>query len=150
MSIGMVAGEASGDILGEGLIAALQKKDAAITFSGIGGPKMNALGFNSLFPLERLSVMGLIEPLRHLPDLLRIRSSLLDHFEIEKPNVFIGIDYPGFNLNLEAKLRKKNIPIVHYVSPSVWAWHQSRIHKIAKTVDLMLTLFPFEADFYEK
>ncbi len=150
MNIGIISGEASGDLLGAGLLKELQKTYPHLTASGIGGPAMLQTGFTSLYDIERLSVMGLVEPLRRLPELFRIRAALLHYFTLHKPDVFIGIDSPDFNLGLELKLRQAGIPVVHYVSPSVWAWRKKRIHKIAKAVDLILTLFPFEADFYRE
>lgn len=150
MKIGIIAGEASGDLLGANLIKALRQINLEISFCGLGGPAMIASGFHSIANMERLSVMGLIEPLLHLPDLFKLRKQLFDYFLQEKPDVVIGIDSPDFNLGLEKKLRDHGIPIVHYVSPSVWAWRKKRVFKIAKAVDLMLTLFPFEADFYKQ
>jgi lipid-A-disaccharide synthase len=148
MKIGMVAGEASGDLLGAGLIQALRETDPNLQVHGIAGPEMLAAGAQSLYNMESLSVMGLIEPIFHLPELITIRRNLYNYYLKNPPDVFVGIDSPDFNLGLEIKLRQANIPIVHYVSPSVWAWRKKRIIKIAKAVDLMLALFPFEADFY--
>lgn len=146
--IGLVAGEASGDILGAGLIAALREKLPGAEFSGMGGPRMQALGFTSLYPLDRLSVMGLVEPLRRLPELLRIRAHLRRYFLEHKFDLVVGIDSPDFNLGLERWLRQRGVTTAHYVSPSVWAWRQGRIKTIVQAVDHMLTLFPFEEQFY--
>lgn len=146
----MIAGETSGDMLGSGLMQAIRLQCPNVQFEGIGGPRMLAEGFHSFFPMERLSVMGFVEPLGRLPELLRIKKSLVSHFAANPPDVFIGIDSPGFNLRIEQNLHDLGIRTVHYVSPSVWAWGQKRIHKIARAVDLVLALFPFETPIYEQ
>lgn len=150
LHIALLAGEESGDILGAGLIRALKNLYPQAQFSGIGGQRMLAEGFHSYFPQDRLAVMGFIEPLKRLPELLRMRAFIKRHYSEHKPDVFIGIDSPDFNLSIERHLRAQGIKTAHYVSPSVWAWRQGRIHGIKKAVDLMLALFPFELPIYQR
>ncbi len=150
LRIGIVANEPSGDLLGAGLIRALKKRYPDTQFEGVGGPLMIAEGCHSLYPLDRLSVMGLVEVIKHLPELLSIRKAIKQHFLSQPPDLFIGIDAPDFNLGLEIDLRQSGIPTVHYVSPTVWAWRQKRVKKIKKAVDLMLCIFPFEEAFLQK
>ncbi|MBX8535985.1 lipid-A-disaccharide synthase [Pseudomonas cichorii] len=150
LRIALVAGEASGDILGSGLMRAIKARHPDVEFMGVGGPLMEAEGMISSFPMERLSVMGLVEVLGRLRELLARRKLLVQTLIDEKPDVFIGIDAPDFTLNIELQLRRAGIKTVHYVSPSVWAWRQKRVLKIREGCDLMLTLLPFEARFYEE
>jgi len=150
MIIVLIAGEISGDLLGADLMLALKKRYPEARFVGVGGEKMQAEGLQIWFPLENLSVMGIVDVLKQLPQLLKMRRQLFEWIKQIKPAVMIGIDAPDFNLKLEEKLRAVGVKTVHYVSPSVWAWRQWRIKGIKKSVDLMLTLFPFEADFYHK
>lgn len=149
-TIGIVAGEASGDLLGSHLIRALKKQCPDIEFVGIAGPKMMAEGAKTLFPMERLSVRGYVEVLRHLPGLLKIRRQLRRYFLQNPPDLFIGIDAPDFNFSLERSLKRKGIRTIHYVSPSIWAWRKSRMRKIKRAVSHMLALFPFEPMLYEQ
>ncbi|MFT5889088.1 MAG: lipid-A-disaccharide synthase, partial [Zhongshania sp.] len=141
LRIGIIAGEASGDILGADLMRAIKERCPDVEFQGVGGPLMIAQGCNSLFEMDRLSVMGLVEPLKRLPELLRIRRQLKRHFISWQPAILIGIDSPDFTLNIECYVRQRGIKTIHYVSPSVWAWRQDRVKGIAKSVDHMLTLF---------
>jgi lipid-A-disaccharide synthase len=145
--IGIVANEPSGDQLGALLVRALRRKRPELRFVGVAGPKMLAEGCESLFPIERLSIMGLVEVLKVLPDLLRARRSLVHRLRELAPVVVIGVDAPDFNLGLERRLRAAGIPAVHLVSPTVWAWRPGRVKVIRRSVDLMLSIFPFEADF---
>lgn len=148
--VGIVAGEPSGDLLGGALVSALRERHPGARFVGIGGPKMMAAGVESLFPMEKLSVRGYVEVIRHYREIIGIRNDLKRYFLREKPAVFIGIDAPDFNLDLEAGLKARGIPTVHYVSPAIWAWRGGRIRKIGKAVSRMLTVFPFEAPLYEQ
>jgi lipid-A-disaccharide synthase len=148
--IAIVAGEASGDLLGGHLMRALKAQSSDLTFIGIAGPKMMAQGAKSLFPIEKLSVRGYVEVLTHLWGLLKLRRSLFKQLMAEKPDIFIGIDAPDFNFWLERKFKSKGIPAIHYVSPSIWAWRGGRMGKIKQAVSHMLALFPFEPQLYEK
>lgn len=150
LRVGIVAGEASGDLLGAELISVLKKKYPNVIIEGVAGPKMIAAGCTALYSIDSLAVMGFVDPLKRLPEILKIRGQLRHYFTTNPPDVFVGIDAPDFNLGLEIALKKKGIPVIHYVSPTVWAWRRRRIYKIARAVDLMLTLFPFETQIYEK
>jgi lipid-A-disaccharide synthase len=148
--IGMVAGEASGDLLGAHLIGALQARRSGLSFSGIGGPRMLECGFHSHYSMERLAVHGYAEALRHYREIAGIRTELSRRLLAERPQLFIGVDAPDFNLGLERTLKEANIPTVHYVSPSVWAWRGWRVRKIARSATHLLALFPFEPKIYDK
>jgi lipid-A-disaccharide synthase len=148
--IGMVAGEASGDLLGSHLMAALQEARPDLKFVGIGGPKMQSAGMEVLFPMEKLAVNGYVEVLRHYLEIVGIRRKLRAYFLANRPDLFIAIDAPDFNIDLELALKQQGIPTIHYVSPSIWAWRGERIHKIKRAVSHMLALFPHEPKLYRQ
>lgn len=148
--VGIVAGEASGDLLGSRLIRALKKHRPDIEFVGIAGPKMMAEGAKSLYSMDRLSLHGYgFDVLKQIPSLFRMRKKLGDYFISNPPKVFIGVDAPDFNFSLEKRLKKKGITTIHYVSPSIWAWRKGRMGKIKRAVNQILTLFPFEPALYK-
>ncbi|MEP7274761.1 MAG: lipid-A-disaccharide synthase [Betaproteobacteria bacterium] len=149
VTIGIVAGEASGDALAATLIAAVRARIAGARFVGVAGPKMEEAGCEAWVPLETLSVRGLVEVIDHLPELVRVRRSLVRRFLDEPIDVFVGVDAPDFNLGLERKLKRRGVRTVHFVSPSVWAWRRERIHTIGRSVNRLLALFPFEPPLYE-
>ena len=148
--LGVLAGEKSGDILAGSVLRELKRRDESLRITGIGGEASALHGLDSLFEMDRLAVFGFVEPLRRLPELLSIRGAVRHHMLTERPEVFLGVDSPDFNLTLEQQLRAKGIKTAHLVSPSVWAWRPGRIRKIKKAVDLMLCLLPFEKHFYEQ
>ena len=148
--IAMVAGEASGDQLGAHLVAALKARRPQLRFSGIGGPRMAAQGFEITVPMDRLAVRGYAEALRHYREIMRIRNRLGDALLEQRPGLFIGVDASDFNLDLERRLKQAGIPTVHYVSPSVWAWRRWRVRRVARAATHLLAMFPFEPALYEK
>ena len=148
--IGMVAAEASGDLLAAHLIAALEERRPQLRFSGIGGPKMIAQGFESQVPMEKLGVRGYAEVLRHYREIMGIRRRIADRMLAERPAAFIGVDSSDFNLDLERRLKDAGIPAIQYVSPSIWAWRGWRLRRIARSVTHLLAMFPFEPALYEK
>jgi lipid-A-disaccharide synthase len=148
IDLGVVAGEASGDLLGAHFVRALKQTHPNLRAAGIAGPRLVDTGVEALYPSEKLAVNGYVEVLRHLPELLWIRSRITRHFLRERPRVFVGIDAPDFNFTLEAKLKHAGIPTVHFVSPSLWAWRPERIHRIGQAVSHMLVVFPFEEQIY--
>lgn len=148
MRVFIIAGEISGDLLGAGLVEEIRRQRPGARFEGIAGPRMQERGCASVYPMERLSVMGLFESFGRYPELIPMRRRLAAQLIADPPDVFVGIDAPDFNLSLEVMLRAAGVPTLHYVSPSVWAWRRYRLRKIARAVDRMLVLFPFERDFY--
>ncbi len=150
MRIGLVAGEASGDVLGAGLIRAIRARHPDASFEGVAGPEMIAAGCECWEPSESLAVMGLVEPLVHIPRLLRLRRELARRWTASPPDVFVGIDAPDFNLGLEIKLRRAGIRTAHYVSPSIWAWRAGRVKTVKKAADTVLCILPFEPTLYEE
>ncbi|HCA4970883.1 TPA: lipid-A-disaccharide synthase [Acinetobacter baumannii] len=152
LKIGIVVGEVSGDTLGVKLMRSFREQGIDAEFEGIGGPQMIAEGFNSYYPMETLSVMGIVEVLKDLKKLFAVRDGLINQWTQHPVDIFIGIDAPDFNLRLSKSIKEKNLPIktVQYVSPSVWAWRQGRVHGIKQSIDLVLCLFPFEIVFYEQ
>ncbi len=150
MKFGLVAGEASGDVLGAGLIRALREQVPGAQFEGVAGPAMVAAGCESWEPSESLAVMGLVEPIRHVPRLLRLRRNLVQRWRESPPDVFIGIDAPDFNLGLETKLRQSGIRTAHYVSPTIWAWRAGRVNKVKAAADTVLCILPFETEIYAR
>ena len=150
MKIGLVAGEASGDLLAAGMIRAIRERVPDARFEGVAGPAMMEAGCSAWEPAESLAVMGLIEPLVHVPRLLRLRRNLRKRWQADPPDVFVGIDAPDFNLGLEKQLRRRGITTVHYVSPSVWAWRPGRISKVRQAADRVLCILPFEKPLYDE
>lgn len=150
MRIALVAGEASGDLLGAGLIREIRAREPDAKFEGLAGPAMRAAGCDCIEDADALAVMGLIEPLTEIPRLLKLRRSLIDRWTAEPPDVFVGIDAPDFNFGLEKALRAAGIPVVHYVGPSIWAWRAGRIKTVKQAVDRVLCILPFEKALYDE
>jgi len=148
IDLGLVAGEASGDLLGAHFVSALKQVHPDLRAAGIAGPRLVAAGVEAIYPSEKLAVNGYVEVLRHLPELLWMRACITRHFLRERPRVFVGIDAPDFNFTLETRLKQAGIPTVHFVSPSLWAWRPERIHRIKQAVSHMLVVFPFEEKIY--
>lgn len=149
MDLGVVAGEASGDLLGAHFVSALKQSHPGLRAAGIAGPRLIEAGVEAIYPSEKLAVNGYVEVLRHLPELLWIRSRITRHFLRERPRVFVGVDAPDFNFSLEARLKQAGIPTLHFVSPSIWMWRPERIQRIRQAVSHMLVVFPFEEKIYQ-
>ncbi len=149
-TVAIVAGETSGDLLAASLVSAMNAIDPSVRFTGVAGPRMQAVGVECLYPVEKLAVRGYVEVLRHFREIVGIRRALRARWLREPPDLFIGVDAPDFNFSLEADLRRSGVPTVHYVSPSIWAWRPQRMNKIREAVTHMLALFPFEAPLYER
>ena len=141
-----LAGEASGDFIASLVLPEVERRMNGAPQYGVGGPRMREAGFHAWHDIRELSVRGYVEVLSHLPRLLRLRSQLVQSFAASNPRVFVGVDAPDFNLDIEAKLRRRGVPVVHFVSPASWAWRPERIHKIRAAVDHMLLVFPFEQE----
>ena len=150
LRVGLVAGESSGDLLGAGLITAVRERVPDAVFEGVAGPEMVAAGCQRWADAEELAVMGVVEPLKHLPRLLRLRRSLISRWRESPPDVFVGIDAPDFNLGLETALKASGIRTMHYVSPSIWAWRAGRVRKVRKAADCVICILPFEPPLYEE
>ena len=152
LKIGIVVGEVSGDTLGVKLMRSFREQGIDVEFEGIGGPQMIAEGFQSYYPMDVLSVMGIVEVLKDIKQLFAVRDGLLERWQREPVDIFIGIDAPDFNLRVSKKIKQLQLPIkkVQYVSPSVWAWRQGRVHGIKANLDLVLCLFPFEKAFFQR
>ncbi|WXU00097.1 MAG: Lipid-A-disaccharide synthase [Catillopecten margaritatus gill symbiont] len=150
MKIAISAAETSGDVIGAKLVAALKAQNPDVQIQGLAGDKMIDAGCEQLWDQKRVNVMGFSEVLKKLPALLRLRQVIIQYFTKDKPDVFIGVDGPDFNFVIEKKLKRQGVKTVHFISPSVWAWRQSRVKKIKKSTDLVLCLFPFEVDFYQQ
>lgn len=150
ITVGIVAGESSGDILGASLMSSLKALHPNVEFLGVGGPLMEKEGLQSLFPMETLSVMGLVDVIKQLPTLLKARKQVVNAMLVQRPDIFVGIDAPDFNLPIEKKLKKQGITTAHYVSPSVWAWRPKRIFKVQEATHDVFSILPFEKDFYAK
>ncbi len=150
LRLGLCAGEASGDLLAGSILRAWQQRGTSLDITGIGGDQMQSQGLESLCAIDRLAVMGLVEPLKRLPELLGIRRRLIAQQQRVTPDLFVGVDSPDFNLPIERRLRATGIPTAHLVSPSVWAWRRGRLRGIRESVDRMLCLLPFEVDIYRE